>query len=344
MAMQMGLWRIDGTIERVKLGDMPSEEQLESLLEKDPSILGERLLILGRQVPTHRGKRMDILAMDSEGTLRVLELKRGKTPRDAVAQILEYGAWVQQLSHDDVIAIYTSSNPTSSFEESFESVFGFSAPEELNQGHKLTLVATEIDEDSQSIIEYLDSAYAVPINVVFFRYFKDGDHEYIARQYLIEEQQEPTGKAGKAGRTRESWNGLDWYVAFDRSWEDAMRLGFVSAGGGDWYSNTLKNVPEGARVWACVPKTGYVGVGRVTGPAKVLADSHVAGAKDLEWDFIHGNGEDEWFLPVTWEATKPLSEAVWKKGMFANQNSACKLRNSFTLSELHIAFGVQDDV
>lgn len=30
----------------------------------------------------------------------------------------------------------------------------------------------------------------------------------------------------------------------------------------------------------------------------------------------------------------PVSEAYWEKGMFANQNSACKLRQEFTLNRL----------
>ena len=91
-----------------------------------------------------------------------------------------------------------------------------------------------------------------------------------------------------------------------------------------------------------VPKTGYVGVGIATGPATGFEDSHIADAKDLEWDMNHANGEPEWVLPVRWISTVPLEEAVWKKGMFANQISACGLRNSFTLENLYAAFGVDD--
>ena len=44
--MEIGLWRIDDGIQQVELGDMPSEKQLEALLERDPTILGECLLIV----------------------------------------------------------------------------------------------------------------------------------------------------------------------------------------------------------------------------------------------------------------------------------------------------------
>lgn len=35
---------------------MPSEVMLEEFLERDPSLLGERLLVIGRQVHTPYGK------------------------------------------------------------------------------------------------------------------------------------------------------------------------------------------------------------------------------------------------------------------------------------------------
>lgn len=341
MGMEIGLWRIDDGIQQVELGDMPSEEQLEALLERDPTILGERLLIIGRQIQTDRGKRLDLLGIDSEGALRVLELKRGRAPRDAVAQVLEYGAWVQKLSHEDVVEIFQSKSSGTAFEAAFEEVFGFGPPDEINSGHKLTLVSTELDRDAQEIIEYLDSAYQVPINVVFFRYFKDGDQEYIARSYLIEDVQESISHRKKSAKTKETWNETDWYVAFNRSWDDAVRYGFISAGGGEWYSNTLRGLPQGARIWVCVPKTGYVGVGIVTGSPKIFEESHLASIEELDGlRYRHTNGEEEWVLPVDWQQTLKLEDAIWQKGMFANQNSACKLRNQFTLDILFAAFEV----
>lgn len=58
---------------------------------------------------------------------------------------------------------------------------------------------------------------------------------------------------------------------------------------------------------------------------------------------MHSNGEDEWVLPVTWIKTVSKGDAVWEKGMFANENSACKMRNTFTLGCLHDAFGIPED-
>ena len=45
---------------------------------------GTDLLIIGRQVPTGFGGFIDLLALDAEGRVHVLELKRDRTPRDVV--------------------------------------------------------------------------------------------------------------------------------------------------------------------------------------------------------------------------------------------------------------------
>jgi hypothetical protein len=128
-----------------------------------------------------------------------------------------------------------------------------------------------------------------------------------------------------------------------------MKFGFVSAGGGDWYSRTLAALPDGARVFACVPKLGYVGVGNVTAPAaqadEITLEQDGApvpfSSLPLAATYKHSNGEPEFVVPVAWIKTRPLSEAIWQKGMFANQNSACKLRSRFTLERLVAAFGVE---
>jgi hypothetical protein len=44
-----------------------------------------------------------------------------------------------------------------------------------------------------------------------------------------------------------------------------MRHGFISAGGGSWYSNSLNLLSAGDRIWVKAPKFGFVGVGRVRG-------------------------------------------------------------------------------
>lgn len=142
------------------------------------------------------------------------------------------------------------------------------------------------------------------------------------------------------------WNGKDWYVAFgndkSRNWSDAQKYGFVSAGGGDWYSKTLKNVPIGARIFAYVPSKGYVGCGVTTERAIPFEESKLIGRKDLLGLYKHDNNEPEFILPVEWIKTFDIDNGIFSRGMFASQHSACKLRDENTLRKLYEAFDIQD--
>ena len=111
--------------------------------------------------------------------------------------------------------------------------------------------------------------------MLFFRYFKDGEAEYIARTWLLDPiETEARGKRSK--RTRPAWNGRDFYVAFgdgpSRSWEDARKYGFVSGGGGSSFSRPLNQLEPGHRVFVYIPKTGYVGVATVSESAQPAKD------------------------------------------------------------------------
>lgn len=352
MSFEMGVWRVDGEPRRLTATGMPSEKALEDLIEKDPAILGQRLMIIGRQVHTENGKVVDLLAIDLDGALHVLELKRDRTPRDIVAQILDYGAWVQALSRDQIGDLFSRYQPGQDFDAAFDETFGRPA-ESVNSEHHLTIVAAELDSATERIIGYLNVTHRLPINVVFFRYYADGEREYLARSWLLDaaEVEVKVGATTATSRTTGPWNGQDWYVSFGeygRSWQDARRYGFVSAGGGEWYSRTIKNPPVGARVFVCIPQAGYVGIGEVTGPATTfdIATVQVEGQtvrlaeQKLSAPYRHELGE-EWVLPVRWIApTRDRSDPVWAPGMFANQNSACKLRRDSTIQQLTDAFGL----
>lgn len=357
MPVQMNMWRIDdGRPRQLVSKPLGAEVTLEETLEQDPSILGMRLLIIGRQVPTAYGKFIDLLAIDADGNLHVLELKRDRTPRDVVAQLLDYGSWVTTLSREEVLEL-ASTYLAVPFEEAFADTFGIPTPDELNSDVNMIVVASDLDNSSERIVSYL-STFNVPINAVLFTFLEDDGRSYLARSWFVDPQ-EVASSAGTSSK-RAAWNGQDWYVAFGdealRVWEDARRFGFVSAGGDPWYSRTLCALPVGARVNVHIPKKGYVGIGTVIGPAARFHDTTVF--FDGAWQqldqlpvtgvYRHTAEEDrnadndEYVVPVEWIETRPESEAFWQKGMFANQNSACKLRQDFTLTALAREFRLDD--
>lgn len=104
MSLELGVWRVDGTGPiRLAASQLALEADLERFIESDPTILGEQLMLIGRQVPTAYGKFIDLLAIDADGDLHVLELKRDRTPREVVAQVLDYGSWVTDLGQGGLL-------------------------------------------------------------------------------------------------------------------------------------------------------------------------------------------------------------------------------------------------
>lgn len=106
MPIEVGIWRLAEKPEKVNMSAIDSELMLEDALAKDLSILSPQLMLIGRQVSTSYGKFIDMLAMDASGDLSVIELKKNRTPREVVAQLLDYASWVQSLSYEEISAVY----------------------------------------------------------------------------------------------------------------------------------------------------------------------------------------------------------------------------------------------
>src|SRR5271170_4387677 len=87
------LWRIEPNgLVQVDAGKLDAESQIEDWIERDPSILDPNLLIIGRQVKTQHSGPIDLLGLASDGAVFIIELKRDKTPREVIAQILDYAS------------------------------------------------------------------------------------------------------------------------------------------------------------------------------------------------------------------------------------------------------------
>ena len=96
------LWEVSSEKQLLEIphNEISLEGDLENWLENDVSILDPDLLVIGRQVPTAFGGRIDLLCLDSNGDTVVVEIKKGQTPREVTAQALDYASWVKDLGRD----------------------------------------------------------------------------------------------------------------------------------------------------------------------------------------------------------------------------------------------------
>ena len=83
----------------------------------------------------------------------MLELKKDKTPREVVAQVLDYGSSARGLAHEDVLTLFAHYGKGGAFEAAFQQRFDAPPPEGLNTGHRLTIIASTVDVATERIVE-----------------------------------------------------------------------------------------------------------------------------------------------------------------------------------------------
>ena len=351
MSFDMTLWRVSGTkLQVISASTLDQEQRLEDWIAADPSIVGMDLAIIGRQVQTGFGGRIDLLAVDPDGNCVALELKRGRTPREVVAQLLDYGTWIKDLGYNELDQIaerWRQKNLATIFQESF----GANIPDTVNANHSLVIVASELDDSSERIITYLSEEYGVSINAVFFNFFRDGASEFLGRAWL----KDPVEIMERSeSRKRAPWTGY-WFVNVGegehRNWEDNVKYGYVGAGQGEKYSRPLQHLKVSDKIFAYMKSLGYVGYGEVTKEAVPISNFVVdaLGKPILELPMRAPRAAEnkdspslaEWVVGVKWFKTFSRDHPRTFKGAFANQNIVCKLRDPKTLEYLRSEFGAE---
>jgi hypothetical protein len=350
MSFEMTLWRVvDSRLEMIAPAHLEQERRLEDWIAKDPSILELDIAIIGRQVQTDFRGRIDLLALDRNANCVILELKRGRTPREVVAQLLDYGAWVKDLGYSelDQIAQRCMSKTIRSI---FHDAFGETIPETVNASHNLIVVASALDDSSERIISYLSEEYDVSINAVFFTFFRENNAEFLGRAWL----RDPIETIERSeARKRAPWSGY-WFVNVGegeyRNWDDNRQYGYISAGQGEKYSRPLRHLQVGDKIFAYMKSFGYVGYGEVAKGAVAIGDFVVDeyGKALLELTLRAPRAAEnkdspekaEWAVGVRWVNEVPRDQAKTFKGIFTNQNIVCKLRDQKTLEFLCSQFAI----
>ncbi|MEZ4592140.1 MAG: hypothetical protein R3D55_13510 [Chloroflexota bacterium] len=188
----MAMYRVQSTENKMQLflstkfADHYQEHDLENWLAQNPHVLtdGEPLLIISRQPATPFSGVPDLIGLDADGNTVVIELKRGRPPRDVLAQALEYAAWLATLSGDEIERLANQYLQPRSLAEAWQATFAGEVGEgdeetavslpanlQLNSHQRIFVVVEGNDDRITAVARYLRTL-GVDMNLLEFRYYR----------------------------------------------------------------------------------------------------------------------------------------------------------------------------
>ncbi len=177
MSKEIQTWEIiDGQLAKIDTtlaeNARREKEDLEVWLKSKPEIIGNDILIIGEQVYTKSGP-LDFLGIDNQGNIVIIELKRDKLPREALAQAIDYASDVSTWDIEklgEICASHTGSGLEDYLTDNFNDLDTSSIT--INESQRIVLIGFAIDEALNRMIEWLSNTYDMSINAVILNYIK----------------------------------------------------------------------------------------------------------------------------------------------------------------------------
>jgi hypothetical protein len=137
-----------------------------------------------------RSGPLDLLAIDRSGDIHVIELKRDRLPREALAQAIDYASDIQSwpVKHvSEICAQYTKQSLDDLFNEAFPDTDLESVT--INESQRILLVGFALDPSLERMIEWLSEQYGVGINAVILKYVRtSGGTELLTKTAILSEE------------------------------------------------------------------------------------------------------------------------------------------------------------
>ena len=193
MPTEIKTWEIqDGSLKEINTSlveyGKKEKDDLEEWIKTEPSILGSDIVLIGEQVMTASGP-LDFLGIDNKGNLVIVELKRDRLPREALAQAIDYASDIASWEIERLNAVcleYTGQSIDDFISDNFEDIEKESFV--INDTQRLLLVGFSIDTSLSRMIEWLSDKYDVPINVIVLNYVvTSSGNELLSRMAIISE-------------------------------------------------------------------------------------------------------------------------------------------------------------
>jgi uncharacterized protein len=137
----------------------------------------------------------------------------------------------------------------------------------------------------------------------------------------------------------------------NRNWDDYLKFGFISAGGGVRWRDAILGFEEGDVVVAYLKNHGFVGVAQITVPARRIREVKINGRPLLNCALnckgmdrgVDSPLESEYVALVRWLATAKRSKAKWQRsaGLYTTTHVRASLDGQpKTIAFIEAGFGV----
>ena len=170
------------------------EDHIQAWVDAAPTVLndGQPMLTLGREIVTDHNSYIDNLYLDGNGVLVAAEMKRGRTPRDVLAQISEYAAYIDKLTWADIEA-FSLKRHGKPLDKAYSAIFGRPVTRTDKPEHRLMVVAEDFRPEIVETAAYHISR-GMPLALLQFTYYSLGAQVVLDVQTVmgeIPEQQVP---------------------------------------------------------------------------------------------------------------------------------------------------------
>lgn len=171
--------------------NLKERQDLQEWIAKEPSSLGEDLLIIQKEFDgfADTRERLDLLAIDKKGNLVVIENKLDDSGRDVTWQAIKYASYCSSLSKQDVINIFqkylgTSGSAVDTLSEFFDN--RDIEDIEINKGNsqRIILVAANFHKEVTSSVLWLQN-FNLRIKCFKVTPYKYGDQVMVEFDQII---------------------------------------------------------------------------------------------------------------------------------------------------------------
>ncbi len=184
----MKMWAIDDPKKGARsvkwANEMEREDALEEVLVSNPEMLMPGLTLVSRQSETDKGS-LDLLGVDADGRLVVFELKKGKLTREAVAQIIDYGSWLESQTESELATYIASHSGKKGIDkiDDFENWYDIRRRKQLVELKPIRMVLVGLGADARAhrMVEFL-AQRDVDISLFTFYGYKYQGKTLLARQ------------------------------------------------------------------------------------------------------------------------------------------------------------------